>query len=280
MKVLRFPAVLIAVAILGLAVVGAENRDMVVTNPLEAEGVTVLDARSRSFHAAIERLVDSDIAAKAASVLPYSVVIGNQTGKFIWGFTATYTFPDSIAPSGRPWRHMFSFGGRGVDHNRMLAPGASYLVTPISEFSAATDAGGVRTRPVLITPDVEQRIATWNKRSQNERVQVTVDSVIYEDGTIVGPDEANMMEKLNSRIRAQQEVVELMQSGKGVAQIRQDLLLISASHSRGEYGKYKARLAETILQSMDHNESAVIELWKLPNARLAGFDAIRREQRD
>ena len=54
----------------------AVATDMTISNPLEAEGVKLI-----SF--------GSPLIAKSDSFLPYSVVLVNTTGRYIWGFTAS-----------------------------------------------------------------------------------------------------------------------------------------------------------------------------------------------
>lgn len=118
---------------------------MRISNPLEAEGLKVIAFGSPEFRPTLEAMIDGELAARAEPFFQYSVILVNLTGRYIWGFTAIYTYPDKIAPSGNPWRHQINPSPGGVGSRaQYLGPGAKYLLTPVSNFLAEVNADGSR----------------------------------------------------------------------------------------------------------------------------------------
>jgi hypothetical protein len=176
---------------------------MKISNPLESEGLRVIAFDSPEFRPALETMIDADLVAKAEPFLQYSVVLVNMTGRYIWGFTAIYTYPDKIAPSGKPSRHQINPSAGGVgSREQYLAPGASYLLTPVSNFLAEVDADGRRRLRPSWYDGIEQvmKIQSGIGDRLMRRVELSIDSLIYEDGLLIGPDRAGRMDEINQRI--------------------------------------------------------------------------------
>jgi hypothetical protein len=176
---------------------------MKISNPLESEGLKIIASDSPEFRPALEAMIDTDLIAKAEPFLQYSAVLLNTTGRYVWGFTAVYTYPDKIAPSGNPRRHQInpSVGGVG-SRAQYFAPGARYLLTPVSNFLAEVDADGRRGLAPSWYDGIEQvmKIQSGIGDPQMRRVELSIDSLIYEDGLLVGPDRAGRMDEVNQRI--------------------------------------------------------------------------------
>jgi hypothetical protein len=176
---------------------------MRISNPLEAEGLRTIAFDSAEFLPTLETMIDADMIARAEPFLQYSVILVNATGRYIWGFTAVYTYPDKIAPSGSPWRHQInpSVGGVG-NRAQYLAPGARYLLTPVSNFLAEVDADGRRGIRPSWYDGIEQVMKSQSGIGDplRRRVELSIDSLIYEDGILVGPDRADRLDEVNRRI--------------------------------------------------------------------------------
>ncbi|MGA8027306.1 MAG: hypothetical protein WB992_09170, partial [Bryobacteraceae bacterium] len=176
---------------------------MKISNPLEAEGLKVIPFDSPEFSPALEAMIDADLIAKAEPFLRYSVILVNRTERYIWGFTAIYTYPDKIAPSGKPRRHQINPSAGGVGSRaQYFAPGARYLLTPVSNFLAEVDADGRRGLKPSWYDGIEQvmKIQSGIGDPLMRRVELSIDSLIYEDGLLVGPDRAGRMDEVNRRI--------------------------------------------------------------------------------
>jgi hypothetical protein len=193
---------------------------MKISNPLETEGLKVIAFDSPEFRPALESMIDPDLIWKAEPFLRYSVVLVNTTGRYIWGFTAIYTYPDKVAPSGDPWRHQINPSAGGVgSHAQYFAPGARYLLTPVSNFLAEVDADGRRG----LRPSWYDGIQEVMKNQSGigdplrQRVELSIDSLIYEDGLLVGPDQADRMNQLNQRILREKRFADSLRGLAGSA---------------------------------------------------------------
>lgn len=208
--------VLIAALLVGSNAVCAE-RQVVLTNPVSGEGLRVIDSRSPSFSSEITKFLSSGAQTKAASFLPWSFIVINDTGRYVWGFTFIYVFPDNIAPAGTPREICISPSPGGpAPREFLLSPGSKYSITPVMGFDAATDSNGIRVEPIL-DDQTDRIIQAFQSQHPNikERVEASVDSVIYEDGTIVGPDTAGTQARVNDMIQADQDLVTALEKLKG-----------------------------------------------------------------
>jgi hypothetical protein len=244
---------------------------MKVANPLQDAGLVVLDAASPGFMAEVQKLLSPEAVNKASSFLPQSLVIVNNTQQFVWGFTAVYRYPDWISPAGTPWKHRISPSGGGpADRSRMLAPGARFLVTPVSDFLASSDVNNHVVVQPYLDEGMDRMIAQFKRQhpNPNERVDVTIDSVIFEDGSLSGPDTEGMMEKVNERIRAEKDLAKSLQplSGEG---LRAKLLLHAHKGVGDEYSGRTSSVAQSLLSVLEqHGEDAAQQVLEQMRGRM------------
>ncbi len=234
-------------------VAALRHRHPTITNPVASEGLRVIAPGTPEFMPEVRKLLDPLARQKAAPFLPKSVVIVNDTGKYVWGFTVIFTFPNKLSDSGNPWRHMISASpGGAATREAMLPPGGRYLVTPIPDFQASTDANGnVRLRPNLDTAmDNNIRLLVAQRIGPQEQVQVSVDSVIFEDGTLTGPDTADRQRKINDQIRAETDLVNLLSDSKG-EQLRGKLADLANTEPHDTYSHRMAGVASLLQMRLD-----------------------------
>jgi hypothetical protein len=193
---------------------------MKISNPLEAEGLKVIAFDSFEFRPTLEAMIGQDLIAKAEPFLRYSVILANMTGRYIWGFTAIYTYPDKIARSGNLWRMQINPSPGGVGSRaQYLSPAAKYLLTPVSNFVARLDADGHRSLQPSWYDGIEEVIQSQTGVGDplRERVELSFDSLIYEDGALVGPDVADRIDEINRRIQREKRFADSLAGLKGVA---------------------------------------------------------------
>ena len=198
----------------------ADEMTMTFHNPLESEGLTVLRYESPEFMPTLKAMLSPEAITAGEPLLPRAVILVNNTGRYIWGFTVIYTYPEKIAPSGSPWRNQISPSpGWAGDRSRFFAPGAKYLMTPVGEFAAEMEADGRRRlQPPLDDLDVLDRLMATEAGihdPQRRTFDLSIDSIIYEDGILVGPDRANRMDDVNQVIGKEREFVETVQPLRG-----------------------------------------------------------------
>jgi hypothetical protein len=257
---------------------------MPVKNPAESEGLSVVDANSPSFLAEVNRLLSPEAISKAQLFLPFSLVLKNNTERYIWGFTVIYRFPDRISASGKPWQFQYSHSARVPDRTRMLAPGGSFFIAPVSDFVAATDAAGHRIRQPFMDEGLDRVIQVFVSQHLNDHIEATVDSVIFEDGLMLGPDTIGTLDKVNSRVRASLDLTESLASRRG-AQLRSELQLLSGpglnADAVDEYSQYTRDTASALLKLLDtRGENPVLEsIERIRTAKwFGGANSVRRKQ--
>jgi len=241
----------------------AQERPMKISNPLQGSGIVALDASSPEFMPEVQKLLTPAAISKAAPFLTRSIVLINNTNEFIWGFTVVYQYPDWISPAGTPWKHRISPScGGPADRNRMLAPGARFLVTPVSDFLAsATRDGGMILQPFL-DEGMDRMINQFKAQhpDANERVEATIDSVIFEDGVLEGPDSEGMMARTNERVRAEKDLAVSLSGLRGDA-LRARLLLDSHRGMRDEYSGRTSTVAQSLIAVLDQRgENATVDV--------------------
>ncbi|MBV9763108.1 MAG: hypothetical protein JO340_21275 [Acidobacteriaceae bacterium] len=152
-----------------------------------------------TFDAEVRQLLTPDALDKAKDFLPKSAVLINSTGQYIWGFTVIYTYPDRIAPAGTPWRHIISPKSGVADRARMLAPGARYLITPVSDFLASRDPSGKKSLQPFLDEGLDRIIDLFKREQLTDRLQLSVDAVIFDTGIVIGPDSAGLREQVRKQ---------------------------------------------------------------------------------
>lgn len=260
----RFAFVLLTTMILTSASKAlAANKQMKITNSLQDSGLVVIDASSPDFLVEVQKLLTPQAILKASSFLPQSLVVINNTKQFVWGFTVVYRYPDWISPAGTPWKHRISPScGGPANRNRMLAPGARFLVTPVSDFLASSSPEGQRIVQPFLDEGMDRMIAQFNKQHPNgsERVEVLIDSLIFEDGLIAGPDSEGMMGKVNERIRAEKDVANSVVGLTGIS-LKNRLMLHSNREIRDEYSGQARAIAQSLIGVFnEHGEAAALEI--------------------
>jgi hypothetical protein len=244
----------------GVEAVTQPKPTIKITNPVAGEGLRVIDATSPEFLPELNEMLSPQEIAKATPFLWTSVIVVNDSGRYIWGFTVIYTYPDLIAPSGNASRHIKSPSpGGAAARELMLPPGGRYLITPVSGFAGSKDASG--RRMLAPNPDVEKEVAAFQSNHSNakERIQISLDSVIFEDGTIEGPDEAGTQRKVNDRIRATNDFVASLENLRG-DELRAKLSDLSTTVQKDEHSVHLGDLASMFQVALNNTgEDAVIQ---------------------
>jgi hypothetical protein len=229
-----------------------------ISNPLQDRGFSVVSFSDPSFRTEVSQLLTPAALYKAKEFLPKSAVIINSTGQYIWGFTVIYTYPDRIAPAGTPWRHIISPKSRVADRSRMFAPGARYLITPVSDFLASRDASGKKSLQPFLDEGLDRIIDLFKRDQLTDRLQLSVDAVIFETGVTIGPDSAGMREQINLESQAQHELVESLKGLTG-DELRNEILIYKSLDATSTYNRFRKNQAEFLLRVLDMRGEAELE---------------------
>jgi hypothetical protein len=143
-----------------------------------------------------------------------------------------------------------------------MAPGARYLVTPVASVEGWIDSAGAVTKKPAIGDDLEIFIRRFQSMHKG-RMEFLADSIIYEDGILVGPDTQGMQAATNEQIRADDDLVEGL-SGLTAGGLRGDALRVrleqyAAGSKAGDYAFRLASQAESLRNGLQqHGEEWVL----------------------
>lgn len=132
-------------------------------------------------------------------MLPYFVMVRNNSSSTVVQVTlrVNVRYDDGLVV---PNTYSLVIGGSGV------APGESVLMTPISGLSLPI--GERASPPTLQNLDqlaevVAQKIGSYGGTSE---VSISLDSVIFSDNTVIGPDVAGKLNEKNSERRVKRQL--------------------------------------------------------------------------
>ena len=250
-----------------------------VMNPLSNRGFSVIRYTDPAFDGEVHKLLSPVALLKAKDFLPLSAVVVNNTGQYIWGFTLIYTYLDRIAPVGTPWRHVISPKSGVSEHSRMLGPGCAYLITPVSDFLASRDASGNKSLQPYLDEGLDRIIELFNKTSSQARLQLSVDSIIFDDGLLVGPDAGKQEERINQESQADKELLASIDGLTGDA-LRKELLAYSRLDMTNPDNRYRRTQAEFFLKILKVRGESGLQTAvqsRRMQQRFIGSDVVTRE---
>lgn len=245
-------AAIATMLVLITAMLNAQNKKFI--NSVEDRHFHMVAADSPIFQTELSSILDVTAVGQVASVLPHSIIATNDTGERIWSFTIVYTYPQEISESGQPRRFIVSQAASiRSSTDQMLAPGDKYFITPVRNCTAMSRPGSKVSRRFQFTPAMSREIDAYKERDidSNRQVEVSVDSVIFEDGEIIGPDIAGRQASVNARIDADRSLFDSLAALQG-DRLRDYLKQTSGrTVITGEYDMYLTSMAAHFLAILD-----------------------------
>jgi hypothetical protein len=180
-----------------------------VFHPVSLPGVTLIEANTPEFLPLVTSLVDPAVLSSIQPVLPFSYVLKNTSNKFIIVYSTRWTLIDSagnVTTQDRTWWNLSTL--RDGD---AIAPGASRLVSPIFRLgvSNAGPTGAALSR------QIQRTLGAFTSKA---RVETSVETVIFEDGSAVGTDATNATAQAQAYLDAEREVVDNLSSQAATTQ--------------------------------------------------------------
>jgi hypothetical protein len=186
-------------------------------------------------------------------ILPYSIILRNDSQRSIACVTVVWKLRN---PEGTPIRHTYSYYNVLIDPRTFIQPGEMLFMGPVSGVPRKVVIGGKRAQTIA---------GAWSWRDQGlfanqERVVVALDSVTSDDGTIIGPDEARSMLRINETMRADNELAaEVLKLDDGAVE-----RLLTSAKDQGStindaipgadtaYYSRRAQVADSLLKVIAH----------------------------
>jgi hypothetical protein len=136
-----------------------------------------------------------------------AVVVANRSSRAIDGLVLQWmvrTERGLDAPNTIPIDRYIREGGEPI-----VYPGAQVLVTPTGYITDAQTSGHFITSALMSKRKVDKWLAT------KAPIRVVLDSVIWDDGTVVGPDTFGIIEWVQARHSVAREIASAVQEHRG-----------------------------------------------------------------
>jgi hypothetical protein len=202
-----------------VASMGAQTKETVKVTGLDSDGVTLISPSSPGFDALVSKLMANEATGAALQLKPYLVVVSNQSAHTVVAFDTVwkltyrdsrtentfvqFKYPDAVA--GIPGTSMFP-----PEHELGVAvpPGKQRLCAMALEFG-----------PQIVAMQGWKEMMRDGTRNQAQmyagvtKVEIELDAVIFDDGTLVGPDAGNLQEHFAAYVDEKQKLFRSVVSG-------------------------------------------------------------------
>ena len=132
-------------------------------------------------------------------------------------------------------------------------------------FSADTSSSGVHLTSSVALDEI---LSDYAATQAQESVTMLLDSVIFEDVTIIGPDSKGRQQELNDRIRADCDLVGELALLSG-DDLKQRLIYHAGSQRKGRYHERMTEASAILLDVLNNTDESRFR---------AELDAVRLEQ--
>jgi hypothetical protein len=227
--------------------------DPIRISDFESEGVTLTPATAAGFDARAQAILDGH-ASPLFELKPYLAIVRNQNPRTVVAYTVSWTvtqrngmsethgtqlkFPDAVAGTNRG---LSLLEGREIGTGEERLVGVGFEVWPPEHVNTYRDFG----------------LAEAQRLMNVQSVDMALDAVIFDDGALLGPDQARLAEHFIEFVRAKQslyrDIVVGLENGEHdvFAPLRR---MVSAPHSsayKNPLDRYPRLAAEEILRFQD-----------------------------
>lgn len=163
-------------------------------------GVALLIPGSTDFLEALSSHVDSDGRDALRPIEPYLAIVRNDTGRPLVAAVVRY---ERLNRTGQIFYANSIWLTTQNQERRKAQPGEKILIGPFGGFSRLLRDRLRLQDPAVASSDVARRAAEF---AEEAAVRITLDSVVFDDGTLLGPDKAGLEWKLREYLRAEREL--------------------------------------------------------------------------
>jgi len=181
---------------------------------LPGNSIELITNSSLEFTAALGASADPTAVATIQPILPYSAIVQNKTSRNLMQISVRTYLTDE---SGKTRENTTVLGRSGYPASWIASPGEMILITP-PEGSLSTVLKR-RTAPMSI-PEHEslahQLATSVNRFSKLSEVEITIDSVIFDDGEVIGEDRLGNQVKVNAMNAAEADILREMSAASDI----------------------------------------------------------------
>jgi len=162
---------------------------------LAPQGVILIPSTSAEFGGNVSALLGTP-SPIAASLLPYSLILKNMTAQTIRGYALQWTFftkDGSVADADYHTEQDFDTRRRGGSE---IPPGSSRVISP----AGLLRSGSMSYAGIGLSRNASAKLATYAS------ITVSLDSVAFENGKVIGPNEGASIKVWEAMYSAQRDV--------------------------------------------------------------------------
>lgn len=157
---------------------------------LPGSGIELISRIKPEFRAALEQQIDAKAIEALGPILPYSVLVENQTSRNLMQISVRAFLTDT---GGKTIESVVVFGRSGYPVRWVAGPGETILVTPPYGILTTVLQKG------MTIPEAAELKERLSKRAANlSKVRIILDSVVFDDGEVIGPDRLGALIRINA----------------------------------------------------------------------------------
>jgi hypothetical protein len=185
---------------------GQSNVSVSPTSGIVFGGISLIGPSDSSFLPTVTTMIDPSELPAFQPILPFSVVVHNGSSKDLIGICVAFEIVDATGKHGFLSQSFETIPPAGVRHP-ILAAGGSLFVSPergYSYIAVHSNFGAGLTHPMTFYTSAAS-------------IKTSLDSVIFTDGTFVGPDTQSKFAQYTGRLAADRDFANAVLSYKGGA---------------------------------------------------------------
>lgn len=182
-----------------LAVVAMNAAPIITYTGLPGTGIELLLPSSPEFTAALTASQGADAVARYQPVLPYTVIVKNNTTESLW-VVAVRTCQKEAG--GRVICSDGAMTTSPLSSMSSLGPGAMVALSPYGPLTRVLNPSAPPNLATKATSLMRSPEDTVESLARQPEVDITLDCVVFADGGVIGPDEGHHMDELIGSARA------------------------------------------------------------------------------
>ncbi len=197
-------------------------------------GITIVSPADPSFQSLVEKILPPAAVPLYQHILPYSMLIRNETSTPIIAVALTIQITDANGRTPKPLVLCPYCGTPPSKENVVLAPGRDLLLTADPRFTALARVLSRSIADKRRPPPDELANRSLEPILSARAITLALDSVLFADGTVKGPDEANSFDKCTNELHEQAafDNAVLAFQGRTTEELRQYLATVAATPKR------------------------------------------------
>lgn len=163
---------------------------------LASEGVSLVPSTSGGFAGAVAGLIGTT-SSDSAKMLPYSVVLRNATNQTIRGYALRWNYVDKSGGTDANYQVEQNFDSR--HKGAEIGPGEACILSPTGPIRSSSGPS-LRTTASVMPPDPSAKLAN------QAVITISLDSVAFDNGKVIGPNEGFAVKIWGAMYSAQRDV--------------------------------------------------------------------------